>query len=33
MNEFLKLKNIKTKTLGKTNSDVSFADDFNGKIR
>jgi proton glutamate symport protein len=33
MNEFMKLKNIKTKTLGKTNSDVSFANDFNGKIR
>ena len=33
MNEFMKLKNIKTKTLVKTNSNVSFANDFNGKIR
>ena len=31
MNEFLKLKNIKTNTLGKTNSDVSFQADFMGK--
>ena len=29
MNDFLKLKNIKTNTLGKTNSDVSFDSDFN----
>ena len=28
MNEFLKLKNIKTNTLGKTNNDVSFQADF-----
>ena len=28
MNEFLKQKRIKTNTLGKTNSDVSFQDDF-----
>ena len=32
MNEFMKLKNIKTKTLSKTKSDVSFANDFEGKI-
>ena len=32
MNEFLKFKNIKTKTLSKTKSDVSFANDFEGKI-
>lgn len=32
MNEFMKLKNIKTHTLGKTKSDVSFAKDFEGKI-
>jgi proton glutamate symport protein len=31
MNEFLKLKNIKTNTLSKTNSDVSFDKDFNKK--
>ena len=30
MNEFLKFKNIKTKTLSKTKSDVSFANDFEG---
>ena len=29
MNEFLKRKNIKTNTFGKTNSEVSFQDDFN----
>ena len=28
MNEFLRLKNIKTNTFGKTNSDVSFQKDF-----
>jgi proton glutamate symport protein len=28
MNEFLKMRNIKTNTLGKTNSDVSFQKDF-----
>ncbi len=28
MNEFLKLKNIKTNTLGRTNSNVSFNEDF-----
>jgi proton glutamate symport protein len=31
MNNFLKLKNIKTNTLGRTNSDVSFNKDFNTK--
>ena len=31
MNQFLKLKNIKVNTLGKTNSDVSFAEDFSNK--
>lgn len=31
MNEFLKLKNIKTNTFGKINSDVSFDNDFNKK--
>ncbi len=30
MNEFLKRKNIKTNTLGKTNGDVSFQHDFGG---
>ena len=29
MNEFLKRKNIKTNTFGKTNSEVSFQEDFN----
>ena len=29
MNDFLKRKNIKTNTLGKTNNDVSFNNDFN----
>ena len=29
MNEFLKRKNIKTNTFGKTNSEVSFNEDFN----
>ena len=29
MKEFLKLKNIKINTYGKTNSDVSFQEDFN----
>ena len=29
MNEFLKLKNIKMNTLGRTNSNVSFNEDFN----
>lgn len=33
MNEFLKLKNIKTNTLGKINSNVSFADDFDRKMK
>ena len=33
MNEFLKLKNIKTNTLGKTNSDVSFKNDFEGNMK
>ena len=31
MNEFLKLKNIKTNTFGKVNSDVSFQTDFGHK--
>lgn len=31
MNEFLKQRKIKTNTLGKTNSNVSFAKDFKGK--
>ena len=31
MNEFLKLKNIKTNTLGKVKSDVSFQEEFNKK--
>ena len=31
MNEFLKRKNIKTNTFGKTNSDVSFEADFGNK--
>ena len=33
MNEFLKLRNIKTNTLGRTNSDVSFKTDFDGKMK
>ena len=32
MNEFLKRKNIKTNTFGKTNSEVSFDDDFNKNL-
>ena len=31
MNAFLKMKNIKTNTLGKINTDVSFAEDFGNK--
>ena len=33
MNEFLKLKNIKTNTLGRTNSNVSFKSDFDGNMK
>ena len=33
MHEFLKLKNIKTNTLGRTNSNVSFKTDFDGNMK
>ena len=33
MNEFLKMKKIKTNTLGRTNSDVSFKTDFDGNMK
>ena len=33
MNEFLKLKNIKTNTLSKINSEVSFQQDFSKDIK
>ncbi len=33
MNEFLKLKNIKTNTLGRINSDVSFQSDFEKSMK